>query len=92
MKRFISILISVVMILTLGMAVMAADPTYPVTVTKANSSDKYIHDLELYQIFDAKVHEDSGNLYDASWGSGVTGGGASLIRMYAVLVLAICPL
>ena len=54
MKRFISILISVVMILTLGMAVMAADPTYPVTVTKANSSDKYIHDLELYQIFDAK--------------------------------------
>ena len=88
MKRFISILISVVMILTLGMAVMAADPTYPVTVTKANSSDKYIHDLELYQIFDAKVHEDSGNLYDASWGSGVTGTDAIIPELKSITEFA----
>ena len=90
MKRFISILISVVMILTLGMAVMAADPTYPVTVTKANSSDKYIHDLELYQIFDAKVHEDSGNLYDASWGSGVTGTDAIISELQSITEFASC--
>ena len=90
MKRFISILISVVMILTLGMAVMAADPTYPVTVTKANSSDKYIHDLELYQIFDAKVHEDSGILYDASWGSGVTGTDAIISELKSITEFASC--
>lgn len=90
MKRFISILISVVMILTLGMAVMAADPTYPVTVTKANSNDKYIHDLELYQIFDAKVHEDSGNLYDVSWGSGVTGTDTIISELNSITEFASC--
>ncbi len=90
MKRFISILLSVMMLCTLGITVMAEDePTYPVSITKANAGDELAHDFELYQIFDAKVHTD-GKLYDVTWGEGVDDGDAIIDDLKAISAFAEC--
>lgn len=75
MKKFISLFLSAVMVLALGITVMAADPDpYTITINKVSDNDKSAHSYEVYQIFDAEVENDK--LYDFKWGSGVDGDAA----------------
>ncbi len=88
MRKFISVFLSVVMVLALGITVMAADPDpYTITINKASANDKSAHSYEVYQIFDAKVDNDK--LYDITWGSGVDGD-AALTELKSVTEFSSC--
>lgn len=85
MKRFVSMVLILTMILALGVtayaadeAVLAAEPKFSITINNAVEN----HTYEAYQIFAGKLHvneEGSKILSDIQWGSGVTADGQSAL-------------
>ena len=69
-KRIVSVIVTVVMIMAMGTVAFAADPNPVVTITKNDTNDKAAHTYEFYQVFSAKVDTDE-KFYDIAWGSGV---------------------
>lgn len=70
MKKMVSAVIAVVMVMTMGVMAFAAENP-KVTIKKSDSNDKSAHSYEFYQIFSVKVDEND-DLYDIEWGTGVT--------------------
>ncbi len=82
MKRFITIALAVVMLLSLSIAASA----YDITITSENTSG---HTYEAYQIFAGKLAADGKTLSNITWGSGVNGD-AALTSLKAMTAFAAC--
>ncbi len=75
MKKIVSILLAMVMVLGMSLTVFAADNNqHTITVTQ-NSADKTEHTYDAYQIFAGDLAEKEGKkvLSNIIWGSGVNG-------------------
>ena len=70
-KRLISCMLALVMVLALGMTVSAAGETY--TITIKNDKDNGNHTYEAYQVFAGDLAEGSSTLTNIEWGEGVNG-------------------
>lgn len=68
MKKLMSLLLTAIMIMSLGMTVFADENTVH-TITITNESNNHVY--EAYQVFVGKISE--GKLVDIQWGSGVNG-------------------
>lgn len=69
LKKLASIIVTVVMVMALGVATIAAENPV-VTIQKNDTNDKSAHSYEFYQVFSASVETDK-SLYDIEWGTGV---------------------
>lgn len=75
MKKIVSMLLAVIMVLGMSLTVIAADnDSHKITVTQ-NENDKTEHTYEAYQIFAGDLAEKEGKkvLSNIIWGSGVNG-------------------
>ena len=77
MKKLFTLVLAIAMIMTLAVPAMAADTTYPVTIT--NADQKSDHTYEAYQIFTGNLTTKTLNdkevevLDSVEWGKGVDG-------------------
>ena len=69
-KHFMAFFLSLVMIMTMGLTVFAAEGTNSLTIT---NEGKTTHTFQLYQIFTGDLSE--GTLSNIKWGDGVTEAG-----------------
>ena len=68
-KRLISCMLALVMVLALGMTVSAAGGPYTITID--NDKDNGNHTYEAYQVFAGDLAEGSSTLTNIEWGEGV---------------------
>lgn len=77
MKKLFTLVLAIAMIMTLAVPAMAADTTYPVTITNADQKSDHIY--EAYQIFTGNLTTKTLNdkevevLDSVQWGKGVDG-------------------
>ena len=73
MKKVLSIMLCVVLILSMSVTAFAAEPTYTLTINNPTKD----HTYEAYQIFSGKLEKISGTdieaLTDIKWGSAIVG-------------------
>lgn len=75
MKKVISLILSMAMVLSLTVLSFAAGETYSITI---NNDAKEDHNYQVYQIFTGDL-SDKGVLSNIQWGSGVTSAGQTAL-------------
>lgn len=81
-KKLVSLMLAVAMVLSVSMTAFAADnDEHTITIT-LNESDKAEHTYEAYQIFAGDLAEVEGKLVLSNiiWGTGVTNNGAGILE------------
>lgn len=81
MKKLVSMILTLVLVLSMAAPAMAEEPTYSITINNAVEG----HTYEAYQIFTGTLTKDttttpeSWKIADAKWGSGVTPDGQAAL-------------
>lgn len=81
MKKLLSLVLSVAMIVAMGVTVFADEaPTYTLTIDNEKSG----HTYEAYQVFAGDLFENT--LSNVQWGTGVNGESTMVKKMFQNLV------
>lgn len=72
-KRILSLILSLIMVMSMGIAVKAEEDDYVITITNADAISSKGHVYEAYQIFSGKLDSSGTILTEIEWGAHVNG-------------------